>query len=136
MILVLDANAGIEIALDRENAAILNSFLHRADKVLTSDLYQAETANVIFKYVRSGLLSRDQAIEKLHFCDDLVDEFIDIAVNKEEALLESIHTNHSTYDLLYLTLARRTGARLLSLDRRLNTLATAMGLETIPAFSH
>lgn len=134
MILVLDANAGIEIALDREKATILNSFLDRADKVVTSDLYKAETANVIYKYVRSGLLSKDQAIEKLNFCDFLIDEFVDIATNKEEALLESIHTNHSTYDLLYLTLARRTGARLLSLDKRLNALATAMGLETIPAF--
>jgi predicted nucleic acid-binding protein len=134
MILVLDANAGIEIVLDREKSALLNGFLSRADKVLTSDLYKAETANVIFKYVRSGLLDKDQAIEKLLFCDSLIDEFVDISMNKEEALMESIHSGHSTYDLLYLTLARRTGARLLSLDKKLNLLANKMGLETIGAF--
>ena len=131
MIVVLDANAGIEIALDREKAPLLNGFLASADTVLTSDLYKAETANVISKYVRSGLLNKDQAIEKLKYCEFIIDEFVDISLNKEESLFESIRTGHSSYDLLYLTLARRSGARLLSLDKRLNALAKDFGIETI-----
>jgi predicted nucleic acid-binding protein len=89
---------------------------------------------VIAKYVRSGLLNKEQAMEKLAFCDSLIDEFFDISTNNEEALLESLHTGHSTYDMIYLTLARRMGARLLSLDKRLNVLASAMGVDTISAF--
>lgn len=134
MIVVLDANAGIEIALDREKAKLLNVFIERSDKVISSDLYKAETTNVIYKYVKAGLLNKDQAIEKSLLCDFLIDEFVDISVNKEEALMESIRTGHSSYDLLYLTLARRTGGRLISLDKRLNRLAVECGLEVIEAF--
>ncbi len=130
MIVVLDANAGIEVSLDRAKADSIRNFLDQADRVITSELYKAETTNVMFKYVRSALLNQDQAIEKLNYCDSLVDEFIDIANTKEETLLESIRTGHSSYDLFYLTVARRFGARLLTLDKKLNDLANSWGLET------
>ncbi len=130
MIIVLDANAGIEVSLDRAKADSIREFLEQADRVITSDLYKAETTNVILKYVRSGLLNKDQAIEKLNYCDLLIDEFIDIASTKEETLMESIRTEHSSYDLFYLTVARRFGARILTLDKRLRDLANSWGLET------
>jgi len=131
MIIVLDANAGIEIALDREKAIILNNIIEKASKVITSDLYKAETTNVIYKYVKNGLLNKDSAIEKLGFCDSIIDQFYDISINKEESLLESIRLNHSAYDLLYLTLARRNGARLITLDKKLNDIAKNCGIETL-----
>lgn len=130
MIIVLDANAGIEIALDREKSVTLNRFIESSSKVITSDLYKAETTNVLFKYVKAGLLRKDEAIEKLQFCEMIIDEFIDIKENQEETLSESIRLNHSVYDLLYLTLARRHGARLITLDKKLNKLAIECGIET------
>ncbi len=48
MIVVLDANAGIEVSLDRAKADSIRNFLDQADRVITSDLYKAETTNVIF----------------------------------------------------------------------------------------
>jgi len=131
VIIVLDANAGIEIALDREKAIILYKVIEKASKVITSDLYKAETTNVIYKYVKNGLLNKDSAIEKLGFCDSIIDQFYDISINKEESLLESIRLNHSAYDLLYLTLARRNGARLITLDKKLNDLAKNCGIEIL-----
>jgi predicted nucleic acid-binding protein len=131
VIIVLDANAGIEIALDREKSKILNSFIEVSSKVITSDLYKAETTNVLYKYIKAGLLKKHEAIEKLNYCEMIVDYFIDIKENQEESLLESIRLNHSVYDLLYLTLARRNGARLITLDKKLNKLAKESGIETI-----
>ena len=52
MTIVLDANAAIEIVLDREKAAILSPLIEKSTKVITSQLYKAETTNVISKYVK------------------------------------------------------------------------------------
>lgn len=129
MIVVLDASAGIEIALDRAKAKIFNSYIIRATKIITSSLYKAETANVIWKYVKAALLPKQDSIRIYNYCRNIVDEFIDIEENAEEAINESIRLNHSTYDLLYYTLARRNGAVLLSLDKRLNELAKENGID-------
>ena len=130
MIIVLDANAGIEIALDRERADRLIQYIEKSSKVITSDLYKAETTNVLYKYAKSGLITKDDAIEKLGYCDSLIDQYFDISINKEEALIESIRLSHSSYDLLYLTLARRNGARLITLDKKLKDLAKICGIDT------
>ena len=129
MIVVLDASAGIEIALDRVRARMFNSYITRSTKVITSSLYKAETANVIWKYVKATLLQKQDSMRIYNYCSTIVDEFIDIEENAEEAINESIRLNHSTYDLLYYTLARRNGAVLLTLDKGLNELAKQNGID-------
>jgi len=131
MIYILDASAGIEIALDKENADKFNSKLDNATKVVTTELYKAETANVIWKYFRANLLTKDDALRTLKYCDDLIDEYVEISSNYEEALVESMRLNHPTYDLLYLTLARRRGGILLSMDKKLKKLSIENGVEII-----
>ncbi|ORC34658.1 hypothetical protein B4O97_11975 [Marispirochaeta aestuarii] len=131
MIVVLDASAGIEIALVREKSAILSAVLEKATKVITSDLYKAETGNVIWKYYIAGLLKRDEVFRRLSYCDNLIDDYVDIAENNEEALIEGIRLNHSIYDLLYFTLARRKGAILMTLDKKLKEIAINNGIEVV-----
>jgi predicted nucleic acid-binding protein len=46
-------------------------------------------------------------------------------------LNEAIRLDYSAYDMLYLTLARSTGALLLTLDQPLNKIARKEGIETI-----
>lgn len=128
MIIVLDASAGIEIVFGREKAGQLKTQIRTAGKVITSDLYKAETANVIWKYVKADLLEKENAVPLLKLCLDLVDDFIDISENNEEAVNESIRLNHPVYDLLYLTLARRNGAMLLTLDKKLKKLCEDNGI--------
>jgi predicted nucleic acid-binding protein len=101
---------------------------------MTSDLYKAETANVLWKYVKSKLLSKEDAYQRLKYCTELIDEYIDISDNSQEALLEGIRIDHSIYDLLYLTIARRNGAILLSEDKKLNAIAIEQGIEIFNNF--
>jgi predicted nucleic acid-binding protein len=131
MIAVLDANAGIEIALNREKAEKFNAVLVRASKVITSDLYKAETANVLWKYYKAELLKKEDLIQRLQYCTNLIDEFIDISENNEESIMEGVRLTHSIYDMLYFTLARRYGAILLTIDKKLNEKAKENGIETI-----
>ncbi len=129
MKVVLDTSAGIEIALGREKANNYREIIEKASEIITSDLYKAEVTNVLWKYVKAKYLSKEDALQRLQFCVDLIDEFIDIAENNQEALVESIRLNYSVYDVLYLTLARRNGAVLLTLDKRLKEKAKELGIE-------
>lgn len=131
MIAVLDASAGVEIALNRRSSLLFATYIERASKTVTSELYKAETANVLWKYHKMGLLSKEGALRTLKYCYDMVDEYIDISKNGEEALAESIRLNHPAYDLLYMTVARRTGGVLLTLYRKLSRLSEASGVEIV-----
>jgi predicted nucleic acid-binding protein len=131
MIIVIDASAGIEIALDRSKSSLFNQKILSATKVITSDLYKIEVANVIWKYVRANFLERQKANRTLALAQNLVDEFIDISENNEEAMNESIRIGHSTYDLLYFTLARRYSSSLMTLDAKLKKIAEDAGIDVI-----
>jgi uncharacterized protein with PIN domain len=56
MIYVLDASAGIEIALNNERAGALMPALSKASRMIMTDLYKAETTNVMWRYCKAGFL--------------------------------------------------------------------------------
>jgi predicted nucleic acid-binding protein len=131
MIAVLDTSAGMEIVLQRPLADRFRQVVAEASRVISSELYRIEAAAVLRKYVKAGLVRKVAATELLRLSQSLVDEFVELSANNEEALLESIRLDHSPYDLMYLTIARRTGATLLTLDRRLAALAENTGISVI-----
>lgn len=131
MTVVLDASAGIEIGLGRDNSQIYKESLEQASKVISSDLYKAEVTNVLWKYVKAKFLTKDVALQRLQYCLNLVDEYLDISDNNQESLIESIRIDHSVYDVLYLTIARRNGAILITQDKKLKDIAREQGIETI-----
>jgi len=131
MIIVLDTSAGIEIVLKRSKSLLFQKYILEAKKVISSDLYKIEIANTLWKYIRDGLLIKNNALQLLNLAQELVDEYYEIEDFNEEAMLEAIKHNHSSYDMLYFTLARRTGALLLSLDKKLIKIAKNNSIETI-----
>jgi len=130
MIVVLDCSAAIEIALKRENGKRLGELVGAAEKTISSELFRIEVANVVSKYYRGNYIKKSECDKILELAENLVDEFIPIKENHLEAMHESIRLCHSAYDMLYLTLARRMGATLVTLDRRLNTIAEKEGITT------
>jgi predicted nucleic acid-binding protein len=131
MIIVIDANAGIEISLNRPKGKILSEYISTSEKVISSDLYKAEVANTLWKYVKGGFLQKGGTMEVMKIALSLVDEYIDINENNSESLSESIRLNHSSYDMLYFTLARRAGASLLTVDKKLLELAKEHGIGVV-----
>jgi predicted nucleic acid-binding protein len=67
-----------------------------------------EVANALWKLQRSG---------------SLVDQFEPDRELQVEALALACHLDHPVYDCLYLALARREAARILTADQRLQRLA-------------
>ena len=130
MIIVLDCNAAIEIILKREKEKILRQYVEVSEKVISSELFRIETANVLKKYVQGNYIEKARCNEILELAENLVDEFVPIKENHLEALYEAIRLNYSAYDMLYLILARNRGATLLTLDQRLNQIAKKEGIST------
>ena len=131
MIMVVDSNAAIEIVLKREKGKQLGELIETAEKTVSSEFFKIEVANVIRKYYQGNYIRKADCNKILDLAESLIDEFIPIKENHLEALHEAIRLNHSAYDMLYLTLARRMGATLATLDQRLNAIACKEGIDTV-----
>ncbi|MBI9096971.1 MAG: type II toxin-antitoxin system VapC family toxin [Spirochaetaceae bacterium] len=129
MIVVLDASAGIEIVLKRSQSIQLKEKISNSRKVFTTDLYKAEVTNVIGKYIKAQLITEEKGFDLLNLALALVDEYYDISQFTTESLHESIRLDHSAYDMFYFTLARRSGAILMTLDKKLMNIAKREGVE-------
>ncbi len=130
MIVVLDTSAAVELILDRDHSANIKKIISECNKVITSDLYKAEITNVFWKYLKAGFITKNDAVSYIGFSQEIIDEFYDISPFSVECLNEAMRLNHSTYDMLYLTLAKRTGGVLLTLDKRLSQVSKNEGIET------
>ena len=130
MIILLDSNAAIEIVLKREKGKALAALVETAEKTVSSEFFRIEAANVIRKYYQGKYIKKDECAKILELAENLVDEFVPIKENYLEAFNEAIRLNYPAYDMLYLTLARRMGATLVTLNRPLNSIAKKEGIDT------
>lgn len=126
MIVILDVSAAIEILLKKEKKDKFESPYQTASWVIAPDLYVAEISNVWWKYYRAKIFSREDCLQ---YADDgikMIDDFIDSRELWQEALAESMVNNHSVYDMLYVALAKRHHATLLTNDKALAELCECL----------
>ena len=122
MICVIDSSAAVDIVLKKGGAIDLINRIISADKVIAPALFYSEVGNVFRKYIQGGYLEKEHGLALFRTAIRIVDEFTDIAELNEEAVHEAIRLDHSVYDLLYLILARRNGAKLLTCDKKLQAI--------------
>ena len=126
MICVIDASAAVEIVLRKSNAIDMINRIIASEKVIAPALFYTETGNTFRKYIKGGYLEKDQGVKLFKDSLKIVDEITDIALLIDEAVNESIRLDHSVYDMLYLVLARRNGAKLLTCDKKMQALYNAL----------
>ncbi|MEC4176228.1 type II toxin-antitoxin system VapC family toxin [Adlercreutzia sp. R7] len=129
--IVLDANAAVAIALGTEDGGALKALQLEEELIAAPQLLHAEVAHVLTKYVRGGYCDAAEAVAVGRDAMALVDEYYEDASLWTEALTESVRLGHSSYDLFYLVLARRLGATLFTLDRKLQALCAANGVSCL-----
>lgn len=129
--LVLDASAALRLVLGMPEANGLLDALSESAVVIVPDLFCAEVANGLWKYVNGKHLGLDEALERLDEALALADSFVPDRTLTVEALAEAAQRQHPVYDLLYVVAARRHGASVLTLDERLAKLARSMGVRTV-----
>ena len=129
--IVIDSCALVEMARQTEDGCALQMLVRANEAVISCELLRAELTSVYRKFVRTEGWTAEQAQEYFSRSIDLVDKFYSIESLQTEALAESIRLDHSTYDLFYFVLARRTGATLFTLDRKLMQLCMDNGVKCI-----
>lgn len=129
--IVLDSSAAMGMVRETDEGLAFRSLIYEGEKTIAPELFKAELGNSIWKYLRSGRIEADKASEWLDKGIGLVDEFVPTSDNLGEALFEAARLDHPVYDLLYLTIARRNAATLVTCDKRLNALCDELGVNRI-----
>jgi toxin-antitoxin system, toxin component, PIN family len=76
-------------------------------------------------------MNREEAQECFVDSVAYVDKYYSIQELQDEVLSESIRLDHSSYDMFYFVLARRFGATLFTLDRKLIQLCEEQGVQCV-----
>lgn len=125
---VLDASAAVSIALKKAGYESIQGAISLYNQIIAPDLFRSETANTLWKYVNFEDLKYEHAVELLESILGMVDDYTPTSENNTEAFFEAVHYKHTVYDMLYLTLARRNNAALITLDKKLANLAAKLGV--------
>ena len=131
MIIVLDASAAIEIALNKESGNSFRELLLNSDLVIAPDTFPSEITNVFWKYAYHSNMEKDKCEKGIDYCLDLVDDYIDTKSICREVFLESINNEHSSYDIFYLVVARRHNASLITKDKKMISIAKNLKISVI-----
>ena len=121
--LVLDSSAVVRIIEGSPEALVMHEAVLAADLVLAPELMLTEVANALWRLQRAGQLKASGLQQRLSRAADLADHIEPDRTLLPEALALATHLDHPFYDCLYIVLARREVALLLSADRRLLELA-------------
>lgn len=121
--LVLDASAVLRLITHDPIASGWVEQVGQAPLVLAPELMLTEVANALWKLQRGAGLAGMDPQQLLTDAADLVDQIEPDRHLQVEALALACHLNHPVYDCLYLALARREAAFLLTADQRLQRLA-------------
>lgn len=133
MSLVIDASAAVAIVLAMPGAEIFSDPLDQAELVMSPDLFIAEVSNTCWKYRRADLLSLERCEHALGQALALPDHLEASTGLHREAFALAVRHLHPVYDALYLVLARRNNATLLTMDRRLAALARKIEIDVMIA---
>ena len=131
MIIVLDSSAAIEFSLQRPKAKKIETYLANTEYIIAPDLMVSEITNVFWKYHNFEDFPLKKCMSLLEITMNLIDRFYSTKELYQEAFAFSCQVSHSVYDIMYLILARRHNAHLLTLDKKLQKLATAQSILTI-----
>ena len=123
MIAVLDASAAVELVRKQPLHRQIAAEIERARLVLAPELYISEVSNTFWKYSKLAQQQSSTESQLLDLALDLVDEYVSARELYREAFDLSCQWDHPVYDSLYLVLARRNGAVLLTIDKRLRELS-------------
>lgn len=126
MRLVLDTSAAINIVLQTAQAPALMAILEQADRVIAPSLMHSELGNTLWKAVRFSGLDTAQAMNHYEDAIALVDEFVLDESLMRLAIRNAVLHTHPVYDMVFVAAAQQHGCSLLSVDRKLMTLARSM----------
>lgn len=117
--IVLDCCAAMEIARGTERGRAIQALFLPDEEVVSPAHFPIEVANAAWKYVHAHRKSNEEAKHLMEDALGLPDRLVSVDDMLDEAFAESVALDHSVYDMLYLVLARRNVATLVTCDNAL-----------------
>lgn len=114
---VIDASVVIKWVIEEPDTP--QALALRRHRLSAPDLLVAECANILWKKVRRGELSPDEASFAARLLDRAEIELIPVRGSIETATALAVVLDHPAYDCIYLALAERTGCPFVTADARL-----------------
>ena len=116
--LVVDASVVVKWFVPEVHTDAARRWLDAGHQFFAPDLLFAETTNTVWKKVRRSELTRDQGQQLVADLADVAVETVSCRALAEDAHALAIATGRSVYDSLYLALALRLDARVITADQR------------------
>ena len=123
--LVIDASVAIKWVIDEPDTK--EALLLLRHRLYAPDLLAAECANILWKKVRRGELSPDEAGLAARLLERADIELAPMRALLETATRLAIALEHPAYDCIYLALAESLSCDLVTADQRLSAKALPAG---------
>lgn len=115
---VVDASIAIKWVVEEDGTAEALA-LHRKFRLIAPELLVGECANILWKKVQRGELSKDEALLAARLLQAAEFELLPMRSLFEAATRMSIEIDHPAYDCVYLALAADSQCRFVTADERL-----------------
>ena len=116
---VVNSCVGAKWVINEENSEQAINLLASDIEIVAPDLVLIEVANVLWKTVKRGLLSAEQADARLADLPGFFSRLLPTFDLVPEALELGLAADVPVYDCIYVVASRRTGASLVTADRKL-----------------
>ena len=124
MALVVDASVAVKWLVVEEDSADARDLLHSGEELHVPRLLASEVANAVWRKVRLGQVDRRAGPQLVATIQDMPVRWHSDETLCADAVRLAITLDRPVYDLVYLALAQRLGARLVTADQRFaNALA-------------
>lgn len=115
--LVIDASVAVKWYVEEAGSAEATTLV--TERLFAPDLLLVEAGNVFWRKVRQGAMQVAQATEALRVLPSAFEQVLPAAELADRALALAVFLDHPVYDCIYLALAERLGAPLVTDDARL-----------------
>jgi predicted nucleic acid-binding protein len=117
--IVVDASVALCWFAAEKETTFANRLIAAAVDLVAPSLMLIELANGLWKKTRRGEMAADLAAAGLREIWRFVPQIVDVADLAEPAMALASELDHSVYDCVYLALAHRRGAPLVTSDQKL-----------------
>ena len=115
---VVDASVAVKWLVAEEDADIADRLAASEQELHAPRLMASEVANVLWRKVRQGQIERAEAGAAMALLTDVPVRWNDDETVGADAVRLALALDHPVYDCVYLALAHRIGATVVTADRR------------------
>ena len=120
---VVDASVAVKLLVDEPDSDAARELAASAQELHAPRLMASEVANALWRKARLGQIERADASAALALLSDMPVRWNDDETVSADAVRLALALDHPVYDCMYLALAHRIGATVVTADRRFVTAA-------------